>query len=302
MIEEVTKWLKSDGFVIFLFHGVIRSQNFAVRNYTRKHMLLNRFVEILTCLRRHGNPVSIPQICAAIEHKEELPKRAFAITFDDGFANNARIAAPLLVDFGFPAAFYLTTSFIDSQESSWIDKIEYAFEVIPHFNLRLSNWGLEAAITSSQQKIDLLEQIRAWVKNDPQVNPNELVDEIWKQLGVIRLEPHEELDKKMTWNEVKKLAQEKLFTIGGHSHSHRILSFLPKLELEREIKTSLTLLRTHMGTEIHHYSYPEGLAHCYNEAVIQTLKENGVVCSPTAMEGINNIGDDLFHLKRVMLN
>jgi peptidoglycan/xylan/chitin deacetylase (PgdA/CDA1 family) len=254
MNEEVTKWLKEDkGFVIFLFHGVIREQKYKVRNYTCKHMLLERFIDVLTCLRRHGNPISLPQIVAATEQNETLPERAFAITFDDGFANNERLAAPLLVDFGFPATFYLTTSFISSQESSWIDKIEYAFEVVPHIKLNLSRWGVEATLTNPQEKINFLDKLRGWVKNDPTINPDEVVDDIWRQVGIKQWEPDEELDKKMTWKEVQKLAQEELFTIGGHSHTHRILSFLPQSQLEVEITTSLTLLKTHLGKDIIHY-------------------------------------------------
>jgi len=301
-MDELLRWLSEDGFVIFLFHGVIREQRYVVRNYTRKHISLARFVNILSCLRQHGNPVSMPQIVAATEKKEVLPPRAFAITFDDGFANNAYLAAPLLADFDLPATFYLTTAYISSQESSWIDKIEYAFEVLPQFSLRLSRWGMEAHLTTTQQKVDLLQQIRVWVKSDPQIDAEELVADIWEQLGIKHFELDEELDVKMTWSQVRQLAQEKLFTIGGHSHTHRILSFLDQSQLESEIHTSLTLLQTHLGEEIHHYSYPEGLAHCYSEIVIQTLKNHGIICSPTAIAGINHIGDDLFHLRRVMLN
>ncbi len=31
------------------------------------------------------------------------------------------------------------------------------------------------------------------------------------------------------------------------------------------------------------------------------LKKNGVLCCPTAINGVNNLSDDLFHLKRVMI-
>ncbi|MFH1452519.1 MAG: hypothetical protein ABIH00_00885 [Armatimonadota bacterium] len=48
-----------------------------------------------------------------------------------------------------------------------------------------------------------------------------------------------------------------------------------------------------------HYSYPEGLDYCYSDEVINMLKEYGIKCSPTAIDGVNKVGDDLFHLKRV---
>jgi len=40
---------------------------------------------------------------------EELPERAVALTFDDGYEDNLRVAVPLLQRFGCAAAFFLTT-------------------------------------------------------------------------------------------------------------------------------------------------------------------------------------------------
>jgi hypothetical protein len=69
-----------------------------------------------------------------------------------------------------------------------------------------------------------------------------------------------------------------------------------------EIDTSLALLRKKGGLKVHHYSYPEGLSHCYGEREIAVLKNRGIVCSPTAIEGINLAGVDLFNLFRIMVD
>ena len=107
------RYLSDDSFSIFLFHGVIPRQRHEIRNYTRKHIELDAFVAVIRELRRRGNPVSMDDVLASMESDVALPARSFAITFDDGFENNASVAAPVLSELGVPATFYVTTGFIE---------------------------------------------------------------------------------------------------------------------------------------------------------------------------------------------
>jgi peptidoglycan/xylan/chitin deacetylase (PgdA/CDA1 family) len=43
-----------------------------------------------------------------------IPRNAFAVTFDDGYANNYHQAWPVLCDLGVPATIFLATSYLDS--------------------------------------------------------------------------------------------------------------------------------------------------------------------------------------------
>ncbi len=103
----------------------------------------------------------------------------------------------------------------------------------------------------------------------------------------------------MTWRELAEFAALPGMSVGGHSHTHRIMSFLDRTELEHEVDLSLNLLNQHAGIETSHYSYPEGLAHCYSDEVIEVLKSRGIDCCPTAIDGMNPASSDTFHLRRI---
>jgi len=292
-----SSFLEEDGFVIFLFHGVIKSHRYEVRNYTRKHILSDDFVHILDELCSNGMPVSM----ASIANGEALPPKAFAVTFDDGFENNYSVAAPILNARALPATFYVTTGFIDSQSGSWIDMIEYGIENTKQCLLDLPFLKTRKA-KSKKDKIKILDEIRAAVKTSNDIDPYALVKTVWGQLGIETFVPDSELDRKMTWGQISELSRNPSFTIGGHGKTHKILSFLDPASLHDEITESLKTLRGNLDVPIEHYSYPEGLSHCYSDDVIALLRENGVSCAPTAEPGVNHIGDDLFHLKRILIS
>ena len=127
-MKDYASYLQDKKFPIFLFHGVIIKNNYKVRNYTRKHLLEEEFEDVIRNLRAKGNPVSMDEIVIANKENRSLPSNSYAITFDDGFANNFHNAAPILRRHQTPAMFYVTTDFVENNQGSWIDLIEYAVE------------------------------------------------------------------------------------------------------------------------------------------------------------------------------
>ena len=304
--NECASVLVENSVTIFLLHGVIRNDNWQFRNFNRKHIFENEFREFLNALLEVGEAVSMD---AVIEYSngKSSPKNAFAITFDDGFENNLSIAAPILKELLVPATFYITTNFVDNNLMSWADRIDWAIEVCRCQNeLRLSLpwqhkiWYLRAAA----DKLKFLKEVRHHVKNNPSIDHDKLADQIQLQLNLpLTYSSDDELDLKLTWDGVKELNQSEYFTIGGHTHSHPIMSFIDEAELSSEINTCLSLLKSHADVTTTHFAYPEGLAQCYNDKVIDCLKSYGIKCCPTAEPGVNNIltGTDLFRLKRVFV-
>ena len=70
-----------------------------------------RFAAQLRWLRRRGyQPVRLEEI---IEHRRQFrlpPSRSVAITFDDGYEDNHRLALPHLRRVGMPATFFLVSA------------------------------------------------------------------------------------------------------------------------------------------------------------------------------------------------
>ena len=300
--QKLVNMLSEKSFVIFLFHGVINQSNYSVRNYTRKHILTDLFSKCLKLLKENGKAISMDEILYFNKNNLQIPPKSFAITFDDGFENNISIASPILYDLKIPATIYVTTDFIEKNSMSWIDRIEFALENTSIKSFEIEFFKKKLLINDNRSKINFLSKVRQFLKNSSECNPFIFADTVCDLLGFPNLISSDDiLDKKMSWKQVSLAHNSDLLNIGGHSHTHAILSHLDEKQLAFELDTSIELLKKKAGIKTYHYSYPEGLEHCFSKYVIESLKKRGVSCCPTAMKGINKINEDLFLLKRVMV-
>ena len=280
------QYLSDTSLAIYLFHGVVEQSKYSVRNYTKKHLERDYFYSVLSDLKKVGYPLSMDQVIEHNRNSKPFPPNSFAVTFDDGFENNYSIAAPILKSLDIPATFYITTGWVQDNTMVWIDRIEHCFELTPAGGIQVP-WDNNV-------------YLRDFVRTNRDVDCDELVASIFSRCKIPEVHESEDvLDKKMSWKQIEQLSNDQLFTVGGHGHSHKILSFLDESDLEHEIAHSIKLLEENTKKSIKHYSYPEGISHCYNATVIKKLRDNKIVSSPTAERGTNTCLTDLFGLKRI---
>ena len=298
-VDAYVRRLSRDELAIFLFHGVVDGHREGVRNYTRKHLERDDFEKLVRTLADRGVALSMDDVLARLRGGGAFPSGAYAITFDDGFANNLEVAAPVLEASATPATFYVTTRFVAENRMSWIDRIEYAVNATSIGSASLPD-GSSVSFDDATSKVATLDRVRATVKTSPDLDVDRFVESFCAQLGARPVDHLDgPLDRKLTWPEVSALASHELFTVGGHSRTHAILSFLDDARLADEVDGSLADLERHAGVPAHHFSYPEGLAHCYSPYVVDRVRDAGVEICPTAIDGTNRPGADPFHLRRI---
>lgn len=290
-------------FTIFLFHGVLKKKinRNSVINYNNKHISIKSFKFFLKEILKIGNPISMDEVCELVK-KKKITKKSFAITFDDGFENNISVAAPILLKLNIPFIIYITTKFINENEISWADKIDYATEKTKIKKINIKELNKNYILKTKASKILFLNEIRDYVKNNKYINPDKFSYEICKRLKIKNFPKKSEVHKMSSWKKLQELLKNKLFSIGGHSHTHKILNFLDDKNLNYEINQSIKLIKKKLGINLRHYSYPEGLRNSFSKKTIRFLKKKSIKCAPTAIPGTNNLKTNLFLLKRVSVN
>ena len=293
----------NNNFSILLFHGIIKDKKYRIRNYNNKHILDIKFYKILKYLKKKGNPISIDEIIYSKKNNIKIPKNSFAISFDDGFENNFSVAAPILDDLNIPSTFYFSTDFVNNNSMSWIDKVEYCFEKDKKKKfLKLDTLG-NYDISSLEKKIKTLNSIRYLVKKNYNLNIDKFVTSIFNSFESNEIKSSNlDIDKKISWKKINLLKRNKLFTLGGHSHIHMPLTYFSKKNAEKQIIKSLNLFKKNVNLKLKHYSYPEGQKNDYNKKIESFLKNKGIECCPTAIDGFNSANSNLFNLKRIQVS
>lgn len=293
---------QSDNLTILLYHGVTDSLSMGIENFSRKHIAASEFDEQMAWLRKHATVLSIDDVCEFSFRGKKWPHNAVLITFDDGFSNNEKIAASILDHYNLPAIFYVCVGMINTNLMFWVDRIESCINRTqePIITIRLDQ-PVTFRLDTPANKIQCVIDIKQYCKGTKVEEKNRVLGELEALTGIIPDVTDADNYQMMSWDQLGNLDRNPLFTIGGHTLYHDIMAKQDPARLEVDVRVSLDLLKYKLGHEVVQYSYPEGQADHYNTAVISTLKQYGVICSPSAIEGTNPVGTDLFHLRRNMV-
>ena len=81
------------------------------------------FADQLSWLTRNRTPISLGEF-ADLYRRRALPDDAVAVTFDDGYACTAAVAAPLLERFAVPATVFVPAGLIGRARTFWWDELQ----------------------------------------------------------------------------------------------------------------------------------------------------------------------------------
>jgi peptidoglycan/xylan/chitin deacetylase (PgdA/CDA1 family) len=180
-----------------------------------------------------------------------LPRRAVAITFDDGYADNAELALPILLRQELTAAFFVATSFLDGGRM-WNDTIIETVRRAPaRVDLEDLGGGTLELDGAQSRAAAATRLVRAW-KHLPPPERQSRVDELARRAGV-----HPPTDLMMRSDQVQALARAGM-TVGSHTVTHPILAKIDDDEAEGEMRESRTRLESITGTPVTLFAYPNG--------------------------------------------
>jgi peptidoglycan/xylan/chitin deacetylase (PgdA/CDA1 family) len=217
-----------------------------------------------------------------------LSRRAVAVTFDDGYADNLHAARPLLERYEIPATFFLAAGYLGSGREFWWDALE-------RLMLHPTDWKeepMEEIAIREQRYYKVWEQLYFL----PDREKWSLLNTMFNKQGIAtEARPTHRILSKV---EVATLAAERLVEIGAHTMTHPVLAQLPVAEQGAEIRASKTLLEELINHPVQGFSYPHGH---YTSATVTLVREAGFSNACTTSGGVVDLSTDCLALPRVQV-
>lgn len=100
----------------------------------------------------------------------------------------------------------------------------------------------------------------------------------------------------MSWDQIKAIDGDPLFTIGSHTFDHLELTKQPASIQRQQMLESKQDLERRLGHKIRHFCYPYG---DFDKTTIEAAKAVGFTTATTTESGSVQKGDGLLELSRV---
>lgn len=210
---------------------------------------------------------------------------AVAFTVDDGYADFARVAAPIFAEYDCPVTLFVTTGFVDGQLWMWWDRVTYLFQHTRRCSLLLDlpldgppyRWSTPGE--RDEVRRDLLCRLE-WV-DAPERDAT--IADLSRQLDVELPARPPSAFAPITWDDVRRTAR-RGSTFGPHTVTHPILSLGSDEACRREIEESYRRLREETDASVPVFCFPNGEPQAFGHRELEAVQRAGFRAALTTMQ------------------
>jgi peptidoglycan/xylan/chitin deacetylase (PgdA/CDA1 family) len=231
------KWVQRHGAIVLTFHRVLTDSELQ-QTASLPGMIVrsNTFSGFL----KHASETCEFVNLARDPDWERTGKLKLAVTFDDGWSDNATSAYPAALRYHAPLTIFIVPEKTGAELPFWPERTAAA---------------LDRASDGSGRNAIMIERAIETLKALP-------VEERERRIGVMAGSPPSgrasaSVDRTMTWEQIAELHAVGV-TFGSHTSTHEILTTIPPARAEQEINSSRALIQEKLESPCTLFSYPNG--------------------------------------------
>lgn len=226
-------------------------------------------------LKRSRPVLAMDDLVAGLS-RDDLPRGAVAITFDDGYVDNLRNALPALREENLPATLFLATGpTLHSQHYWWDELAARILDASGPIRIREEIGGIvwELEFGPREPADECRKGWRAW--ETPRTQRESVYYRCWDRLRGLAFNAREDVmrrfrellpgelhdrDRPMTPDEVRELTADSLVGLGGHTVDHVDLLEVDRATALAQMRTGKEQAEAMTGKPLKGFAYPYGRA------------------------------------------
>lgn len=279
-------------FRIVTYHGV-DEQDDPVVNFDRLQIHPRLFTRHIEALARVYRVLPLREAVEGFLAGRGWPERGLAITFDDGYANNLEIAAPILQRLGVPATFFLTAGFVERRARPWWYDLREAIAAAGATELLLPGEAVLDLRTPAARRACCRSLEWAWASMPETDRARRMAEVYAATQGAERPLRYPFMDR----DQAGKLARLG-FDLEPHGDTHCSLRGESAERVMHEVRSSAAFTRELTGRAPCCLAWPYGHIPATRKLAESALAEGSVAAAVSTATGWNDAGADRVALRR----
>lgn len=298
-------WRMRCGVLIVLMYHRVLPRVEALQPVVQPGMVVTEesFDMQLKLLREHFEPVALQEWLADTAAGRPVPRRACAVTFDDGWSDNYQYAYPILKAHKIPATIFVVTGQVGTTYRYWPERLAAVLwaggagieaSVVQREEFRwLHRLGIPFRIGGVPPTREQIDEIITRAKIYPD---RELIERVAKMEVVAEFDGRKNPPDLLGWSQLEEMVASGLVEVGSHTRNHTRLSKVTDAgELRDEVIGSLDDILSSLGDRPCTFCYPNGDRSDDAEMLVRSR----YVGACTVQRGWNTVNTDPFALKRI---
>ena len=256
-LHRIFKYDRSKLGYILAFHRIMSASKKRILDSNRLlEVTTQRFEQIIDFFISHNYEfISIDQLYMQLLNKINR-NRFVLLTFDDGYKDTYDNAFPILQQYNIPFTLYLTTSYPNNTFLHWRLLLDDYIQTTEVIEILHQSRVMRYRTFTQMEKVFACDQIVQMVQTSSPDSRVDLLTSVF-HLSIDDIAAYSR-SISISWEEILKMSETTLVTIGAHSVNHPQFSRISTDQMRFEILQSIKEIETRLHRKVEHFAYPYG--------------------------------------------
>lgn len=276
------------GLLVLIYHRVLDAPDVMWPDTIRAPQFAAQMDLLAECF----NVLPLSEALARLQSRS-LPPRAVSVTFDDGYADNLTVAAPIMRERGVRATVFIATDYLDGG-IMFNDAIAEAMRRAPaHFDLSDLDLGV-LELCDDHARRTAVSRLIGETKYRPPAERYAMAMEMLRRAGGA-----DQFTLMLTTKQLCQLRDGGV-EIGAHTATHPILTRVDPVAARNDMAQSKSVLESILKQPVRVFAYPNGRpGQDYDARHVSMARDIGFSAAVSTAWGAAHLNCDLHQIPRV---